>query len=333
MTSKAGIWVVVLVSLLIATPATGQGSGVAEHLFREGKRLMLEGKITEACTAFEGSYARDPAISTLLNLADCREKNGQYASAWGHFIDAERMARRDPASRALGVTAKTRAEALENKLSFLIINVADEAQVEGLQITRNGEVVDNAEWNTDIPVDPGRYIVEGKAPGYEPWRTDVVVGKGHDKQSVNVPRFRTRPTAPTPTPTRAETNHRDQQPHTRRQALIAAVAGGSALVVTSASLGYLASQKWKDAEALCGTDHVCDSEGDRVAGNKLVDGARLRGNVATVAGALGVVALGAGVYLWLTEPPRTGDRRTSASWRAAPSVSPDGFAVFIVGEL
>src|SRR5262245_33043378 len=76
--------------------AKPQESGVAERLFREGKRLMSENKIAEACKAFDGSYAKDPVVSTLLNLADCREKNQQYATAWSHFLDAERLARGKP---------------------------------------------------------------------------------------------------------------------------------------------------------------------------------------------------------------------------------------------
>lgn len=34
-----------------------------------------------------------PVPSTLLNLASCRERNGQLATAWGLFLDAERATR------------------------------------------------------------------------------------------------------------------------------------------------------------------------------------------------------------------------------------------------
>jgi len=150
---------------------------IAEQLFREGKRLMAEGKIAEACTAFEGSYRKDEAVTTLLNLADCREKNGQYASAWGHFIEAERKTRGNSAEAVFNSTAKDRAGKLEGRLSYLIINVPDEARVDGLEITRNGQPVDKAEWNRDIPVDGGTWKVEGKAPAFEAWSTSVTVGK------------------------------------------------------------------------------------------------------------------------------------------------------------
>ena len=178
-------------SALAAGPASAQpAQAQAEHLFREGKRLMGEGNIAAACDAFEGSYAKDPAVSTLLNLADCREKNQQYASAWGYFIEAGRKTRNKPDMAALNKTAEQRATGIEPRLSYLIINVPDEARVEGLTITRNGVAVDVIEWNRDVPVDGGTYRVEGKAPAFEPWSTTITVGNAKDKQSVNVPRFR-----------------------------------------------------------------------------------------------------------------------------------------------
>ena len=103
--------------------AQAQDAAQAETLFTKAKRLMAEGRIAEACTAFEGSFRKEAAISTLLNLADCREKNRQLASAWNHFLAAERRTRNDPAQLALNRTASARAAALEPRLSYLTINV------------------------------------------------------------------------------------------------------------------------------------------------------------------------------------------------------------------
>ena len=210
---------VLLTSEVRAQPITAD----AEQLFREGKRLMAEGNIGAACDAFAGSQRREPTISTLLNLADCREKNQQYASAWGHFIDAARQARSDPSSAGLRDVAERRAQGLEPRLSFLIVNVPDEARVDGLVVTRNGEMIEPDLWNRDLPVDGGSYVVAGKAPGYEAWSTTVTVDNAGDKESVNVPRFRALPDAPPPV----------QAPATARRRSTAAVSlwavGGVAL--------------------------------------------------------------------------------------------------------
>jgi len=45
----------------------------AEKLFRDGRALLQENKLAEACAAFERSDAIEPRIGTVLNLADCRE--------------------------------------------------------------------------------------------------------------------------------------------------------------------------------------------------------------------------------------------------------------------
>ena len=54
-----------------------QSAAQAEALFRQGKEQMAAGKYAEACAAFEASQKAEAATSTLLNLANCREKNGE----------------------------------------------------------------------------------------------------------------------------------------------------------------------------------------------------------------------------------------------------------------
>ena len=76
-----------------AAPVRAQ-SVEAEVLFQEGKKLLKEGKIAEACDKLEASDRLESSIGTLLNLADCREKTGQLASAWAAFVKAAQSAKR-----------------------------------------------------------------------------------------------------------------------------------------------------------------------------------------------------------------------------------------------
>lgn len=309
-----------------AQPASVQ----AEQLFRQGKKLMADGKIAEACKAFEGSYRKDAAVSTLLNLADCREKNKQYASAWGHFLDAERKTRGDAAQASFNTTAKSRAAALESKLSYLIVNVSREASIEGLTITRNGVEVLEAEWNSDIPVDGGEYVIEGKAPGYEAWSTKVSIAESGDKESVNVPKFRQRPDS-VPDDSQAQDGGKkpipvDPEPRplvrsSRKKVGVIAVASGGAFVLGGLAAGYMAQSKWTEAKDLCGADLSCDSEADHTAGQALVDAARTRGNISTILTGVGVVAVGVGTALWLTAPTAEG----------RPTGKTAGLASFVAG--
>src|SRR6185436_712895 len=179
--------------VILPAVAWGQASPQAEALFRDGKQLMKDGNFAEACAAFEGSYRAEHNVATLLSLADCREKNHQYASAWALFLQADSETRSDPSKAMLNKTAKSRALALESKLSYLTINVPDESRIPELVVTRDGAPVDPAEWNRSIPADGGDHVVVGKAPGHESWSTKVTLKPAADKQSVEVPRFKALP--------------------------------------------------------------------------------------------------------------------------------------------
>src|SRR5215207_2480988 len=86
----------------------------AEALFRQGRELMAAGKLGEACAAFDASQRLEAATTTLFNQADCREKNGQLATAWGLFVEAERKTRgaRDATGVKLHKVAADRAAKL-----------------------------------------------------------------------------------------------------------------------------------------------------------------------------------------------------------------------------
>lgn len=267
-----------------AQPATAQ----AEQLFRDGKRLMGEGNITAACDAFEGSYRMAPAVSTLLNLADCREKNQQYASAWTNFIEAARQSQGDPSLAALTETARRRAAAVESRLSFLIVNVPDEARIDGLTISRNGTLLDPAAWNRDMPVDGGDYRIEGKAPAFEPWSTTVKVGNAKDKQSVNVPRFRETVTGgPSSSAAAVHADHPRTFGGTRKLA-VGLWAVGAAALGGGLALELSARNTYDDAKL----DHNNDRRHDLTAS------ANRRRHYAQAAGAAGLVAVGVGAVLW-----------------------------------
>ena len=76
-----------------AQSADGKSQVAAEALFKEGRTLSASGHISEACPKFEASLHLDPALGTLLNLAECYEKLGKTASAWAEYRDAIPLAR------------------------------------------------------------------------------------------------------------------------------------------------------------------------------------------------------------------------------------------------
>ena len=101
---------------IVARPAHAQTSeanaAAAESLFQEARRLAEAKRLGEACPKFLASHKLAPGVGTLLNLADCYEKNGQIASAWARFHEAIALAQRvNRADREK--IARDRAEKLE----------------------------------------------------------------------------------------------------------------------------------------------------------------------------------------------------------------------------
>src|SRR5215471_16250376 len=119
---------IAVVSLLApgAARADSSRASEAEALFEQARTLAAEGKWAEACPKFAASEEADPGAGTLLNLANCYEQNRQTASAWATFKEAASMAKQQ--GRAdWEELARTRATALEPKLSKIVIVVAQDA--------------------------------------------------------------------------------------------------------------------------------------------------------------------------------------------------------------
>ncbi|HEX4420619.1 MAG TPA: hypothetical protein VH165_22045 [Kofleriaceae bacterium] len=295
----------------VAAPAAawGQASPQAEALFRDGKQLMKDGKLGEACIAFEGSEHAEPNIATLLSLADCREKNHQYAAAWALFLQADSQTRSDPSKAMLNRTAKTRALALEPKLSYLTINVPDESRIPELIVTRDGAPVDPAEWNRAIPADGGAHVIAGKAPGHESWSTTVELRAELDKQAVEVPRFKALPElvnkpARDPGLAPAPVVPPEPSPFTMRRKIgIGVAAGGVVVAAVAIGLGASAQSLRDEAVAGCPTT-ACTTDGAASSQHKN-DQARSRAMVANVGFGVAGAAVIAGAVLWFIGKPES----------------------------
>ncbi|MBC7978099.1 MAG: hypothetical protein H7138_24210, partial [Myxococcales bacterium] len=191
------VGITLCVALLVTFPGAARtaqaqsASAQAEVMFREGRTLLAAGKIAEACAAFESSQKLEPATSTLVNLASCRERNGQLATAWGLFLDAARATRDAAGAQAkkLYKVASDRARRLEPRVSKLTIHVPPGSRIAGLEILRAADVVEPAMWNRAMPIDGGTYQIAARAPGATIWTLSVTVGAEADARTVDVPRL------------------------------------------------------------------------------------------------------------------------------------------------
>jgi hypothetical protein len=295
---------------LAALPVHAQSAdkATAEALFAEGRRLMSAGNFKDACPKFEASQKLDPGVGTMLNLADCYEKNGQAASAWAEFREATSAAR-DAGSKDREELARSRARALEPKLSRLTIVVAKGQTV---QVTRDGAPVDAAAFGTAMPVDPGKHVIAVTAPGKRKWSTTVEVGPSGSQASVDVPTLADDPqggSAQEPAGTTAAAVNGDSAKYGSSQRTIGIAVGVVGVVGVAAGtvLALKASSQWKDAKAAC-TNYPsgCNEEA-----SSLSKDAKSGANVATVAFVIGAAGLAGGAVLLLTAPKRPDDPKVS----------------------
>lgn len=307
--------------LLVATPAHAQRSvsdkAAAEALFDEGLQLMNDKRYAEACPKLEESQRIDAGIGTLLYLAECYEKTGRTASAWATFREAA------SAASAAGQSdrarqGKARADRLEGTLSKLTVSVATaNRSIAGFQVTRSGEAVQAALFDTAMPVDPGQLVIEATAPGYEPFTKTVSVPPNSGRAQIQIPALvplaggaAVAPATAAGSTTAGQTEAQQQQTQsdvlaadtpstegdTARTVGVVLMGVGAAGLVVGSIFGIDALQKNSDAVDACGEDTSCPSK----EGEKLSDEAQDAALASTIGFAAGGAALIAGGIVYFT---------------------------------
>ncbi|HEY1548116.1 MAG TPA: hypothetical protein VGG28_09850 [Kofleriaceae bacterium] len=288
--------------LALATPARAQ-SAEADLLFREGKKLLKAGKLAEACDKLDASDRLESSVGTLLNLADCREKNHQLATAWATFRKAAVAAKtaRDGKREA---EAKRREKLLVPKLAYLTIAIAHD--VDGLAIARNGVAVDRELWGQAVPIDAGEYEFVATADGYVKWTQRIHVGDAQ-KAELDVPALEAvaKPTpAPAPVaiapPAHVEPIAQPSPGHfsVTRDLAIAVAVVGLAGIASGVVLYQRGSSDERSSNAICPTT-TCNDAGAL----QLNSEARRDARDATIAyGAGGALVAGA-IVMWIVGAP------------------------------
>jgi tetratricopeptide (TPR) repeat protein len=170
----------------------------AQELFEKALADAQKGDFAAACPKFRASQEADPKTSTLLNLGNCYEKNGQTASAWGAFKEAS--VRAWSASRAdWAKMADAHIAELEPKLAHISVMVPKEADAPGLSVMRDGVKVLLGERGVPIPTDAGEHELSATADGKIAWSTKLKV-KDADDAKVTIPVLEDVPKAPPPPP-------------------------------------------------------------------------------------------------------------------------------------
>ncbi len=284
---------------------TGTETATAEALFEEGKRLMAAGRHEAACPKFAESLRLDVGLGTMLWLADCYDKNGQAASAWTQFRDAEALAMRlrDPRAKL----AHEEAVRLEPKLSRLVVAVPASGDSEAVEVKRNGVVLPRALWGIPVPTDAGQHRITVTAPGKQLWESVAVVpSRGGASVTVKVPALAAvgaEPLAPADGSNAAAESATDSPAAPvdsagRTQRIVGIVSSGAGIVGlgVGAFFGLRVAAKNDESKENCAGNR-CNQLGFD-ARQSALDAA----TVSTIAFIAGGALLAGGVVLYLTAP-------------------------------
>ncbi|HSO38350.1 MAG TPA: hypothetical protein VLT33_37735, partial [Labilithrix sp.] len=301
---------------------------VAQTLFDQARKLMIQERWKEACPKLEESQRLDPAGGTLLHLALCREREGRIATAWALYTDAFAQAKRDGRADRTKI-AHERIEALAPKLPRLRIRVAAaNRSTPGFTLTRDDREIGAATWDEAFPVDPGTITLLARAPGKKSLSTLVDVPSRPGEMLVDIPALTNEESAHgelTPKVTEPPLVPRETPPADgSTQRTMAYVVGGAGIagLAVGSVFGVLSMSKRSDAKAECQPPEykLCTA-----AGVAAGDAAVQRGNVSTVAFIVGGALVAGGVALYFTAPK-------ASAVALAPSVGPGEASLGLSGR-
>lgn len=287
--------------LCTASPAAAQKIE-ATTAFQRGQQLKREGKIAEACSAFELSMRLDAQFGTQYNLALCYLDLGRTASAWAELrelsIKDSNQARRADATR--------RILELRPRLTSVTVKIAKPTPQ--LVVTRNTIDV-TAIAGAPTPVDPGTHRFLATAPGHRAWSAEIKVAGEGKVIDVAIPPLEPDAGAPAsdsqppaaaalpPVPEGAE-----QQPgRARRIAGIAVFSTGLASATVGAVYGIRALSRGNKARDECGGE-LAQCMGDVAVAERLVEDGRSFARISNIALIAGGVVAATGIVLYVTAP-------------------------------
>lgn len=206
-----------------------------------------------ACALFEESYAADPQVGTLFDLAICHERAGRYASAHAELTLVVTMATKMGQSKR-AEAARERAKALEPRLSRVLLEVHERDPGLVVKIDGRALVASDVRAGAAIPVDAGRHVIVASAPGKAPWRSTLEVLPGPHEASCEVPALDDLPAEPGAPVARFTPSQRvltrPSTPPLRTFAWVAGAGAAAALVTGGVGVGVSAasddaSASWK----------------------------------------------------------------------------------------
>lgn len=162
---------------LLAPSGARAVSPVAQTLFEEGRRLLLAGRVAEACPILRKSLAIDASSGTLLNLALCDERMGRTASAFEEYGRAAELARLQ-AREDRATVAEERRESLRPRLARVTVRAPDAPP--GAILECDDGPLEGTRLDQQLALNPGLRRLTVSAPRHRSWTTSIELHEGED---------------------------------------------------------------------------------------------------------------------------------------------------------
>ena len=315
---------------------TSKNAAGAEALSEQARSLMKQGDFEHACPKFKQSYDLDPAGGTLLDLAECYEKQGRFASAWSSFKEALVVAQRDGRPEQVEYVKKHLA-IVEPKVSKITIEVPSDVNEPGLSVALDGAPLGDAAWGVGMPVDPGAHQITARAPNKQSYEQTVQIE--NSSTSVKIPKLEAASSTSGPVPIAVDQDVAkkpvvDEAKSGNSQRTVGFVLGGAGIVALGVGsyFGLHAMSKWSDRKDNC-PDGACT-----LAAKSAGDDAKSAALISDIGFGVGIIAAGVGTYLVLSANPATEASaharppRQARSLTVLPAFGPQGGGLLLRGN-
>lgn len=301
-------------AVLFAIPARAGGTeadrATARALALEGHDALKKKDYATAADRFGRADTLVHAPTLVVDWARALQGLGRFVEAHEKYelVLREGVSDSSPKSwlRALE-DAKKELDALKPRLAWVTVILKDPADA---SVKIDGVLVPPAAVGVRRAADPGFPEVTVSALGYEPFKQTVTVGPGEEK-SLEVT-LRKLPEVAAPPPASDAAYRPRQRSEARRVGAYVALGLGGAGVVAGGVTGVLALRKRSELKS------ECNGEACLPASEKKINTYHLYGTISPIALGAGVVGLGTGLILLLTEP--TPEERASASLTVRPLI-------------
>lgn len=268
----------------------------ARKNFMDGIDLENQGQWKEAKEKFDEVAKVRMTPEVRFHIALCEEHTGMLIEALRDFETAESDAKEE-GKAAVMKEAPEHANAIKPRIPKLKVKAPSD--VDGITLTLDGNAIDPKN-EDETPVNPGAHKVEASADGRQSFSADVTLAEGESKTVVvKLPKVDSGEEKPAeePKPKEPETPQ-PTETHRKISPLTWVAFGVGAVGLAGATIFFLKRNSIKsDLDGKCNSDLHCpaSSQDD-------IDSGKSATTMTNVFGAIGIVGIGAGVYLLLSAP-------------------------------